>query len=445
MSFTRTLRAVGGAVVAGALLFGTAPIASADQIRNEQWPLQQYDAGSIWKVSTGKGVTVAVLDSPVYGSHPDLSGSVLPGKNFNTGSPADQGTGAAADHGTAMASLIAGHGHGAGGADGVKGLAPDAKILPVTIPDGSQGQVNFAQQLRYAVDQGAKVVNMSFVTGESTASPDEQQAIDYARKHDVLLVAGAGNEGVATPAIPAAAPGVLAVGAVDNHGEVWKKSNFGPHVKLTAPGVNIRSASPIVDINGKYRLADGTSDSTAYVSAAAALLRSKFPDLTAGQIANRLIKTASLPADQQGIALPDQHYGYGSINPLSALTKDVPAGSKDGPFPALSGGSSGPSSDPSSAAGDTGGGVKIASHKGLSAPFLILVGVVVLVLLVIVLVVVMVAKKNRRNGPPPGGPGGFGGPGGPGGYMPNQQMPYQQQPGAPGSYPQGPPTQPPGQ
>ncbi|MFB6608223.1 S8 family serine peptidase [Streptomyces noursei] len=444
MSFTRTLRAVGGAVVAGALLFGTAPVASADQIRNEQWPLQKFDAESIWKVSTGRGVTVAVLDSPVDGSHADLSGSVLPGKNFMTGGgPANQGTGTAADHGTAMASLIAGHGHGAGGSDGVKGLAPDVKILPVTIPDGSQGQVDFGPQLRYAVDQGAKVVNMSFVTGESSASPEEQQAIDYARKHDVLLIAGAGNDGVATPAIPAAAPGVLAVGAVDDRGEIWKKSNFGPHVKLTAPGVNIRSASPVADIHGKYRLADGTSDSTAYVSAAAALLRAKFPDLTAGQIANRLIKTASLPADQQGTSLPDQHYGYGSINPLSALTKDVPAGSKDGPFPALGGGPSGPSSDPSSAAGDNSGNLTIQSHKGLSAPFIILMLVVVVVLLVIVVVVVMVVKKkNRRNGPPPGG---FGGPGGPGGFMPYQQQPYQQQPGAPGSYPQGPPTQPPGQ
>ncbi|MCZ0971132.1 S8 family serine peptidase [Streptomyces albulus] len=445
MSFTRTLRAVGGAVVAGALLFGTAPVASADQIRNEQWPLQKFDAESIWKVSTGRGVTVAVLDSPVDGSHADLAGSVLPGKNFMTGGgPANQGTGTAADHGTAMASLIAGHGHGAGGSDGVKGLAPDVKILPVTIPDGSQGQVDFGPQLRYAVDQGAKVVNMSFVTGESSASPEEQQAIDYARKHDVLLIAGAGNDGVATPAIPAAAPGVLAVGAVDDHGEIWKKSNFGPHVKLTAPGVNIRSASPVADIRGKYRLADGTSDSTAYVSAAAALLRAKFPDLTAGQIANRLIKTASLPADQQGTSLPDQHYGYGSINPLSALTKDVPAGSKDGPFPAVGGGSSGPSSDPSSAAGDNSGNLTIQSHKGLSAPFIILMLVVVVVLLVIVVVVVMVVKKkNRRNGPPPGG---FGGPGGPGGFMPyQQQSPYQQQPGAPGSYPQGPPTQPPGQ
>ncbi|MEW1660572.1 S8 family serine peptidase [Streptomyces sp. NPDC093707] len=440
MSFTRTLRAVGGAVVAGALLFGTAPVASADQIRNDQWPLQKLDAESIWNVSTGKGVTVAVLDSAVDGSHPDLAGSVLPGKSFVGGGPDGQGTGDNADHGTAMASLIAGHGHGAGGADGVKGLAPDAKILPVPVQAGESqadaGGYIFSQALRYAVDHGAKVVNMSVGSHQSSPTPEEQQAIDYARKHDVLLVAAQGNDGVGTPSFPASVPGVLSVGAADDQGQVWKKSDYGPNLKLIAPGVNIRSASSIVDTHGKYRLADGTSDATAYVSGAAALLRAKFPDLSAGQIANRLIKTASLPAGQQGMSLPDQHYGYGSINPLSALTKDVPAGSEDGPFPALSGGSSGGSSDPSNAAGGNNANLKIQSHKSM-VPFLILIGVVVLVLVVIALIVMMVAKKKRRNGPPPGG---FGGPGGPGGFMPNQQAPYQQ-PGAPGSYQQGPPRQ----
>ncbi|GAA2652228.1 S8 family peptidase [Streptomyces lunalinharesii] len=440
MSFTRTLRAVGGAAVAGALLFGTASVASADQMRNDQWPLQKFDAESVWKVSTGKGVTVAVIDDPVDGSHADLVGNVLPGKSFIDGGTADHAYQQRA-HGTAMASLIAGHGHGPGGSDGVKGLAPDAKILPVGTDEGSS---DFSEPLRYAVDQGAKVVNMSFVTGSSELTPLEQKAVEYARQHDVLLVAGTGNDGVGTPAYPAAAPGVLAVGAVDSHGYVWDKSNFGPYVKLLAPGVRIRSASPVVDVNGKYRLANGTSDSTAYVSATAALLRSKFPDLTAGQIANRMIKTAGIPVDMPDMKLPDQHYGYGFIKPLSALTKDVPAGPKDGPFPALSGG--GASSDPSSAAGNNGVDPKIHSSKGLSP--VAIIGIVggVLVVLVIVLVVVLVAKK-KRNGPPPGGPGGFGGPGGPGGFVPNPQGPqgaYQQRPGGPGSYPQMPPTQPPG-
>ncbi|WP_043266372.1 S8 family serine peptidase [Streptomyces sp. CT34] len=451
MSFTRTLRAVGGAVVAGALLFGTAPVASADQIRDEQWALNAFGVSDIWKISTGKGVTVAVIDGPVDGSHPDLTGSVLPGKSFVTGGRADQGSGDESDHATSMAALIAGHGHGSGGSDGVKGLAPDAKILPVAINLQSGDGVpkfgattKYAEALKYAVDHGARVVNMSFVTSQPDIAPDEQDAINYARKHDVLVVAGTGNDGVDTPRNPGSAPGVLAVGAVDKYLNVWKQSNFGSQVKLTAPGVDIRSAGSVQTSKGLYHVADGTSDATAYVSAAAALLRAKFPDLTAGQVANRLIKTAGLPDNLKNAKLPDPHYGYGFIKPYSALTKDVPAGAKDGPFPALKGGSS---SDASSAAGNNGVDPKVNSSKGLSS--VAIIGIVggVLVVLVIILVVVMVAKKkNGRNGPPPGGPGGFGGPGGPGGpggFVPNQG-PYQQQPGAPGSYPQAPPTQPPG-
>ncbi|MGA5565405.1 S8 family peptidase [Streptomyces platensis] len=434
MSFTRTLRAVGGAVVAGALLFGTAPVASADQIRHDQWPLRSFGADDIWKVSTGKGVTVAVIDDPVDGSHRDLKGNVLPGKSFFTGGTADHPYGER-EHGTAMASLIAGHGHGPGGGDGVKGLAPDAKILPVGIDlgdadggsDSSGERLSYAAPLRYAVDHGARVVNMSFVTDDVEPSDAEQAAVDYARKHDVLVVAGSGNSGVSSPRNPAVARGVLTVGAVDIDLKVWKFSNYGPHIKLLAPGLHIRSAG----VETPYRLANGTSDSTAYVSAAAALLRSKFPDLTAGQIANRLVKTAGLPDDMKGKKLPDPHYGYGFIRPSKALTANIPAGSKNGPLPALDGGSS--------KASGSGKGAQQAteSDKGMSTGVIIgIVGGVVGLLVVVLIVVLVIKKKNGRNGPPPGGAGGFVP------HPPNSG--YQQQPSAPGAYPSAPPTQPPG-
>ncbi|BCK68189.1 type VII secretion-associated serine protease [Streptomyces libani subsp. rufus] len=443
MSFTRTLRAVGGAVVAGALLFGTAPVASADQIRHDQWPLRSFGADDIWKVSTGKGVTVAVIDDPVDGGHRDLKGNVLPGKSFFTGGTADHPYGER-EHGTAMASLIAGHGHGPGGGDGVKGLAPDAKILPVGIDlgdadggsDSSGERLSYAAPLRYAVDHGARVVNMSFVTDDVVPSDAEQAAVDYARKHDVLVVAGSGNSGVSSPRNPAVARGVLTVGAVDIDLKVWKFSNYGPHIKLLAPGLHIRSAG----VETPYRLANGTSDSTAYVSAAAALLRSKFPDLTAGQIANRLVKTAGLPDEMKGKKLPDPHYGYGFIRPSKALTANIPAGSKNGPLPALSGGSSKASGNGKDAQQAT------ESDNGMGTGAIIgIVGGVVGLLVVVLIVVLVVKKKNGRNGPPPGGPGGYGGPGGPGGFVPHPPHPaHQQQPSAPGAYPSAPPTQPPG-
>ncbi|WP_405841906.1 S8 family serine peptidase [Streptomyces platensis] len=433
MSFARTLRAVGGAVVAGALLFGTAPVASADQIRKDQWPLTVFGVDDIWKVSTGKGVMVAVIDDPVDGSHRDLKGNVLPGKSFLDGGTADRPDGKN-EHGTAMASLIAGHGHGPGGGDGVKGLAPDAKILPVGIDLGDKEE-SYAEPLRYAVDHGAKVVNMSFEDFGDT-SPAEKAAVDYARKHDVLLVAASGNSGSSTPRLPASVPGVLAVGAMDIDLKVWKFSNYGSHIKLLAPGLHIRSAG----VETPYRLANGTSDSTAYVSAAAALVRSKFPDLTAGQVANRLVKTAVLPDSMKGKKLPDRHYGYGIVNPWQALIKKMPAGSENGPLPALKDGSSKASSKDAQQAAD--------SDNGMSTGVIIgIVGGVVGLLVVVLIVVLVVNKKNRRNGPPPGGPGGYGGPGGPGGpggfvsYPPNPNG-YQQQPSAPGWHPPAPPTQP---
>lgn len=431
MSFTRTLRAVGGAVVAGALLFGTAPVASADQIRHEQWPLRSFGVDDIWKVSTGKGVTVAVIDDPVDGSHPDLKGNVLPGKSFLDGGTADRPDGKN-EHGTAMASLIAGHGHGPGGGDGVKGLAPDAKILPVGIDLGDKEE-SYAEPLRYAVDHGAKVVNMSFEDFGDT-SPAEKAAVDYARKHDVLLVAASGNSGSSTPRLPSSVPGVLAVGAMDIDLKVWKFSNYGSHIKLLGPGLHIRSAG----VETPYRLANGTSDSTAYVSAAAALVRAKFPDLTAGQVANRLVKTAVLPDSMKGKKLPDRHYGYGIVNPWQALIKKMPKGSENGPLPALKDGSSNASSKDAQQATE--------SDKGMSTGVIIgIVGGVVGLVVVVLIVVLVVKKKNGRNGPPPGGPGGYGGPGGPSGFVPHPPHPgHQQQPSAPGEYPSAPPTQPPG-
>ncbi|GAU70035.1 putative M8 family peptidase [Streptomyces sp. NBRC 110611] len=443
MSFTRTLRAVGSAVAAGALLFSAAPTALADQNRDDQWPLKAFDAQSVWKESTGKGVTVAVIDDSVNGSHPDLKGNVLPGKNFVDGGRGDQkGT---RDHGTGMASLIAGHGHGAGNSDGVMGLAPDAKILPVAVPGGGDDASgsSVGSWVRYAVDQGASVINISlnpYYVGEA-----DKSALAYALEKDALVVVGAGNDGQSKISELASVPGVVSVGAVDKAGKVWSKSNSGSQLMLSAPGVEITSASATP---GLYRVADGTSDSTAYVSAAAALLRSKFPNLSAGQIANRLVKSAGLPPGKEGLKLPDPHYGYGFIQPLKALTADIPAGPKNGPLkapeagPASNGGvPSAPGAGDDQASGQKDSGLGTGAIVGIAA------GVLVVVAAVVVLVVVR-QKKNGRNGPPPGGPGGgFGGPGFPQQPSPYQQQPgpYQQQPGVPGAFPPAPPTQPPGQ
>lgn len=421
MSFTRTLRAVGGAVVAGALLFGSAPVASADSIRDSQWPLQAFGAEKVWSESTGKGVTVAVIDTGVNGLHPDLVGNVLAGKIFekSTGR-ADRET--TADHGTAMASIIAGHGHGSDDSEGVKGLAPDAKILPLKLDNelNAEGKApDYAEAIRYAVDHGASIINMSFA--DYGTSNDEDEAIAYAAAHDVIMVAGVGNAGTDNTVYPAAAPGVVAVGAIHPDGVIWDHSQTGSNTMLTAPGVDIRSASA----DGGYHTADGTSDATAYVSGAAAILRAKFPDLTAGQIVNRLVKTAGLPASENGLSLPDKAYGYGFIRPYKALTDDIPAGSEQGPLKTPTKASSAPSTAASTGgSGDGNSSSASSDSSGLSLAVVIGIGAAVLVV-VIVLIVVLSKRGNRRNGPPPGGPGGWGGPGGPGGqpYPPQQAGP----------------------
>lgn len=238
----------------------------------------------------------------------------------------------------------------------------------------------------YAVDQGAKMINMSFATPGEPRS-DDQEAIEYAAERDVLLVAGSGNVGSEIPNHPAVAPGVVAVGAVDRNGKIWEDSSYGEHLMLAAPGVDIQ----VPTVTSPYGRASGTSNATAYVSGAAALVRAKYPDLTAGQVANRLVKTAK----RAGSATEDKadpKYGYGIIQPYEALTADIPAGSKQGPLKTPDGGlyddeapkspdqASGSSSDDD----DT---LFIAAAT---------IGVFLLVVLGVVLLVVRAKRKKRE-------------------------------------------------
>ncbi|WP_198042293.1 S8 family serine peptidase [Kitasatospora azatica] len=303
----------------------------ADNIRDQQWALQAYEATTkVWPISQGDGVTVAVMDTGVLADHQDLSGQVLSGADF-TGDGTN-GTKDQLGHGTGMASLIAGHGHG--DQAGVMGLAPRARILPLRVglrdadvvaagPD-----LKFSEAMHYAVDHGAKVVSMSFA-GALRTDRDARAAVDYAVSHDVVLVAGTGNLG-SVVSYPASFPGVVAVGAIDRQGNVWDKSNYGPETTLVAPGVGIYSAGNKSTTD--YRYASGTSDATAYVSAIAALVRSKYPSLSAGQVIRRMITTAAAPPDKS--AVPNDRYGYGIASPSKSLAPNpaVDNGPRDNPL-----------------------------------------------------------------------------------------------------------------
>ena len=211
-------------------------------------------------------------------------------------------------HGTSIAAIIAGSGKGA-----VTGLAPDAKVLPVrvTVSGGAQ-PVTLAEGILYAVDHGAKVVNVS--SGTDTPDPNLKAAVEHALAKDVVVVAAAGNDGRRgnAPIYPASFPGVVAVTGVDAHNACWSDSESGPQIALAAPGVDITSA----DDHGGYLRGDGTSYAAPYVAAAAALVRSEYPRMTAGQVVRQLVDTA----DRVGSAPHDDHFGYGIVDPLRAVT-----------------------------------------------------------------------------------------------------------------------------
>ena len=420
----------GAAVLAAGALLGAvcAGPATADQIRDSQWALTKYDAAAkVWPVSQGEGVIVAVVDSGVSQAHQDLTGQVLPGVDLS-GAKTD-GREDKEGHGTGMASLIAGHGHD--GQSGVMGLAPKAKILPIRIhwdgEDADPSQSDVAQAIRFAVDHGAKVVNMS-IGGFPKTDAAARAAVKYAVDKDVVLVASTGNSGTLAEPVeyPAAFPGVVAVGAVDENGGMWAKSTYGPETTVVAPGAGIYRAT--AKSTSSYGIGDGTSDATAYVSAIAALIRSKYPDLSAGQVINRIIKTAVAPPD--GSSVPSDRYGNGIASPSKALAAnpEVDNGPKDNPLLSRVESQGAPSSpEPvptgdgkqpgTNTAGDTG-----AASDSSGVPALVYVAGGVLGLLVILLIVFLVvrSRKNRNGGPPSGG----------GGHVPPgpQPQPYGQQP-----------------
>ncbi|MCD0485124.1 S8 family serine peptidase [Streptacidiphilus sp. ASG 303] len=407
------------AAAAALLLAGGAGGAAADQVRDAQWPLFKYNAAKdVWPVSQGQGVVVGLIDSGVEAGHQDLTGQILPGADLSGGS--SDGRTDELGHGTEMAGLIAGHGHGPGGRDGVMGLAPRAKILPVKVHlakdtlDLSSQDTRVADAIRYAVDHGAKVINMSL--GGAGGGSDERAAVRYAVDHDVVLVASTGNNGFDRVEYPAAVPGVVAVGAVDVRGDVWEKSNRGSEVTLVAPGVHVPHAKNTGP--AAYNMGSGTSDATAYVSAVAALVRAKYPQLTAGQVITRLIRSAVAPPD--GSSVPNSRYGYGIASPKRALTMDLPSAPKGNPLLDRPESQADPDASATAAAGGD-SAARPAADGGGVPPWVPAAGGVVVLAAVVGAVLVV-----RRRGRGPGGPGGPGG-GGPGGHPQPWLPPYQGQ------------------
>ncbi|MEU1808623.1 S8 family serine peptidase [Micromonospora aurantiaca (nom. illeg.)] len=276
----------------------------------EQWHLQYLKTAQAHNFTQGENVIVAVLDTGVS-PHPDLLDNLLEGADLIRGRTGN-GRSDSSGHGTGMAGLIA-----ATGREGsAQGIAPRSKVLPVVVtpPDGRGDPDVLAEGINFAASQGAKVISISSVGG---ASPNLVRAIRTAIAADITIVAAAGNRPEdAFVGYPAVEESVIAVGGIDRAGNHAAISVAGPGIDVVAPAVDIYSTG----LNGSYRVGTGTSDATAIVAGAAALIRSKYPNLPAQEVAHRLTATAV----DKGPPGRDDQYGYGVIDLVAALTADVP-------------------------------------------------------------------------------------------------------------------------
>ncbi|MFY1619325.1 type VII secretion-associated serine protease mycosin [Micromonospora sp. WMMD736] len=344
----------------------------AELVRVDQWHLNYLRIPDAQRITQGAGIVVAVPDTGVQ-PHPDLDKNLLDGIDLISGD--GDGKNDQNSHGTGMAGLIAAHGRG--GDLGALGVAPGAKILPIrdTSSDGQGEPDALAAGIDYAVRNGADVICISSVGG---AGIQLQRSIEAAIAADVVLVAAAGNKpGDAVVGYPASEDAVIAVGGVGRDGNHADISVTGPEIDVVAPAVDIYSTS----INGKYRKGTGTSDATAIVAGAAALIRSKYPYLPAQEVAHRLTATAV----DKGPPGRDDEYGYGVIDLVAALTADVPpVGFESVSAPAGGG--------PPTAAGARPGDGDGATLRGLAT-----LGVIVAV----GVGWVFVARRRRRGEDPP--------------------------------------------
>ncbi|MEU6661017.1 type VII secretion-associated serine protease mycosin [Streptomyces sp. NPDC046821] len=389
-------------VVVGLTLVGAAAApAQAESTRSEQWFLDVMHAESMWRTSTGAGVTVAVIDTGVDPQNPDLKGRILAGKDLAEGLSGDAHTDYDG-HGTGMAGLIAGTGAYAGG-QGAFGLAPGVKILPIRLPDGSKANNGAAADaqflkatlvgIRYAADHGAKVINIS--QGVEDESEQLTNAVDYALRKGSLVFAAVGNTGDEDNSVqyPAGTPGVVGVGAVGKNLGKTAESQHGPQVDVSAPGDKMVHAC-----GGGTGLCEthGSSDATALASASAALIWAKHPDWTNNQVLRVMLNTIGGPTDG---AKRNDGIGYGIVRPRIALKNPGDPGPADKyPLPDYPVAVSKPSKtaqapdDASSAASKSpAGNTPLWTAAGIGAAALIGVGVAVGV----------TRRRKRRGAPPP--------------------------------------------
>ncbi|MBZ5580604.1 MAG: S8 family serine peptidase [Acidobacteriia bacterium] len=285
-------------------------------VPNDPWYSQQWYVPSLrlpqaWDITTGAAsVVVAIVDSGVDATHPDLASKLVPGWNFLTGS-AD--TADVLGHGTAVAgTAAASSNNGAGGA----GVSWGSGIMPLAVVDADDfaAYSNIAAAIEYAADHGVRIINVSI--GGTNASAALQDAVDYAWSKGAIVFAAAMNTGSSTPYYPAACNHAVAVSATDSSGALASFSNFGPWVALSAPGANI--FAPVM--GGGYGYWFGTSFASPIAAGIAALALSVNPALSNTDLVNLLEKNA----DDLGAGGFDPYFGWGRVNAYRTVLAALP-------------------------------------------------------------------------------------------------------------------------
>lgn len=296
------------------------------------WNLKSLSMDKVWDISQGENVVVAVIDTGVDYTHPDLAANmdrnisgISVGRNFTSKDPKDYMD--KYGHGTHIAGTIAATGNNG---IGIVGLAPKAKIMPIKGlgDDGCGYDDDLINGVYYAYNHGAKILNISW--GGIGTDPFLDEAFKKVKDQGAIVIVAAGNDSAdASNFSPASSPSVITVGASDSTGKIAYFSNLGPKIDVVAPGVNILSTMPknsaIADedpgamVGGIYAKLDGTSMATPHVSAQAALLLSKHPNWNSDQILNAMRQNAT----DAGLPGPDDIFGYGIINPLATLSANV--------------------------------------------------------------------------------------------------------------------------
>jgi subtilisin family serine protease len=294
--------------------------AHADRYRDAQWWISELGVADAWQTATGKGVTIAVIDTGINGNVPDLTGQVIGGTDVSGVGAANGQTplGPSESHATQVAALAAGHGVGA---DGIIGTAPDAKLLSISI-SFENGTVSADRQIsngvRWAVENGADIIVLSLVMNREWWSTQWDDAFLEAEKANVLVVVAAGNKGSGTDSVgaPATIPGVLVVGGVRQDRRVSTfASTPGSTVTVVAPSEKLPGATA----SGSRVLWNGTSGAAPIVAGIAALVMQAHPDLDVANVINRIVATA----DRIG-AEGNVDYGFGVIDAREAVQADIP-------------------------------------------------------------------------------------------------------------------------